>query len=132
IVKSLFTQEYKVQTEGGSFSGSSDNSTPPPSVAVTSDTYAVSLDRSTNTASFNLSWSSSGAYNCIASANPNDSNFSGPVQASKTNYNVTVSAPGTYKYTVTCTNVWGSNNSSGTATVTAVALKPAVNLLING
>jgi hypothetical protein len=88
----------------------------PPAPTLTLGATSIPAQTSTT-----ITWSSAGASSCTASgnANANQSGWSG-VQAASATFTITPLTPGSYVYSLTCSNAAGTSpTSSATLTVTA-------------
>jgi hypothetical protein len=97
-------------------------SSAPPTVSISASSSMVTLGQSVT-----LSWSSRNVTSCTASANPSQSDWSGPEPVSGS-ASVTPAAPGTITYTLGCTGVGGSasHDSSVAASIGPLSIASAV------
>ncbi len=79
-----------------------------------------------------LSWSTTNATSCTASANPTNSGWNGSKATSGSQTTGASLSPGTYQYTLTCSGDGGSASDTVTLTITSAPSAPTVNLTING
>src|SRR5262245_32930452 len=103
----------------GGDSASPTNSVPQPTVTISSSSSAVTVGQSVT-----LTWSSTHATSCTASATPSESDWSGSVPMSGSQ-NVVPLSTGTITYALQCAGTGGS--AAGSAAVTG---NPAAALVI--
>src|SRR5258707_223446 len=89
---------------------------PPPAPTVTITTSSSSI---TPGQTLTLTWSSTNATSCTASASPSESDWSG-THATSGSQSVTPASIGTINYTLMCTGAGGSGSGAVSATVTSI------------
>ena len=89
---------------------------PPPAPTVTITTSSSSI---TPGQTLTLTWSSTNATSCTASASPSEGDWSG-THATSGSQSVTPASVGTINYTLMCTGAGGSGSGAVSATVTSI------------
>lgn len=103
---------------------------PPPPPAATTVTITASPNSVSQGQSATLTWSTTNATSCTASADPAESDWSGS-QSSAGSQSVTPALQGTISYTLTCNGAGGSGSGSASVTVSAAVAK-ATHFLVSG